>query len=142
MTVATILNEKGRDVAKIGQDASVSDVARALAAAKVGALVVTGESGGVVGIVSERDIIRAIAQSGPDCLMQAVSGIMTRTVVSCGPGETVDAVMRKMTSGRFRHMPVMEDGALVGIISIGDVVKTHIAEVELEAQSLKSYIAS
>lgn len=142
MTVATILNGKGREVASISDDATVGDVARDLTQKRVGALIVYDATGKMSGIVSERDIIRALAQRGSACLEEGVSSFMTREVVTCAPGDTADSVMRRMTDGRFRHMPVVEDGNLVGIISIGDVVKAHIAEVEMEADALRSYIVS
>ncbi|MEM9027162.1 MAG: CBS domain-containing protein [Pseudomonadota bacterium] len=142
MNVGTILNAKGHDVTTVGRDRFVSDVAATLAEHRIGAVVVLGETGTLVGIVSERDIIQAIADRGAACLSEPVSGIMTGEVVTCGPTETVDEVMCKMTAGRFRHLPVTDDDDLIGIISIGDVVKNHIAEVEMEASALRSYIVS
>ena len=93
------------------------------------------------GIISERDIIRVLAQSGPAALTGTVSAVMTRNVVSCGEGDTLAQLMTAMTTGRFRHLPVTKDGALVGIVSIGDVVKYHLSEVEMEANAMKDYIA-
>jgi len=111
-----------------------------LAAKRIGALVIVGASGGVEGIISERDIIRALAEHGASCLDRPVSDFMTREVVICSEADTLDELMATMTAGRFRHIPVVEDGALVGIVSIGDVVKHHIAEVEMEASALRTYL--
>jgi len=142
MNVAALLKVKGRAVATVRPDATVQDVAQKLAAKRIGAMVVVGPGGGLVGIVSERDVIRVIATSGSAALAMPVEEIMTRDVVTCQEGDTIDSLMAKMTAGRFRHVPVVEDGALVGLVSIGDVVKHHIAEVELEASALKSYLVS
>lgn len=142
MTVASILKDKGHDVATIAPDATLQDAVNMLAARKIGALVVTDFAGRVAGILSERDIVRAAARSGCDALKEPVSAHMTREVVTCQPSDGVDRLMEMMTSGRMRHLPVVHDGKLDGIISIGDVVKRRIAEAELEAESLKAYIAS
>ena len=141
MIVAQILASKGRDVATTTPDRSISDVVGELATRKIGALVVT-ERGRVVGIVSERDIVKTIGLKGPEILADPVSSIMTRDVITCREGETINGVMTRMTRRRFRHMPVVEDGELVGIISIGDVVKARIEEVEYEADELRTYIAT
>ncbi|MEO1794434.1 MAG: CBS domain-containing protein, partial [Pseudomonadota bacterium] len=106
------------------------------------AVVVIGEDGGVVGILSERDIIGAIAARGVAALSETLTQTMTAEVVTCDEQEQIDSVMETMTSGRFRHVPVLNSGQLVGIVSIGDVVKTHIAEVEHEAEALKAYLSS
>jgi CBS domain-containing protein len=140
MNVSSVLKVKGRSVATIAPTATLVDVARRLAAKKVGALVVISDSGAVEGIVSERDVVRALA-AGADMLGAPVSSIMTRNVVSCGESDTIDELMSAMTQHRFRHMPVMEDGRLVGIVSIGDVVKHRVAEVELEASAMRDYIS-
>jgi CBS domain-containing protein len=103
-------------------------------------MVIVGAGGEVAGIVSERDIIRMLGSDGPQCLNRPVSESMTRAVVSCQESDTLDEIMSMMTARRFRHLPVVEDGALVGIISIGDVVKHHIAEVEMEATAMREYI--
>ncbi len=141
MIVAQILASKGRDVATTTPDRSISDVVGELATRKIGALVVT-ERGRVVGIVSERDIVKTIGLKGPEILADPVSSIMTRDVITCREGETINGVMTRMTRRRFRHLPVVEDGELVGIISIGDVVKARIEEVEYEADELRTYIAT
>jgi CBS domain-containing protein len=141
MIVAHILASKGRDVATTTADKTISAVVAELSARKIGALVVV-ERGRVVGIVSERDIVKAIGLRGAGILDDAVSSIMTRDVVTCGESDTINGVMSRMTRRRFRHMPVVEDGDLVGIISIGDVVKARIEEVEHEADELRTYIAT
>ena len=97
--------------------------------------------GELAGIISERDIIRALSETGPDCLTQPVSETMTRQVVTCQETDTLDELMAMMTARRFRHLPVVTDGGLVGIISIGDVVKHHVAEIEMEATAMREYIA-
>lgn len=142
MNVAAILKGKGRAVATTRPDASMQSVIEKLSAKKIGAIVVVGGNGAVAGIISERDMIRAIAEQGPECLSLPVSDFMTRQVVSCGEGDTLDQLMATMTAQRFRHMPVIEDDALVGIVSIGDVVKHHIAEVEMEASALRTYLVA
>lgn len=141
MIVAEILASKGRDVATTTPDRPLSDIVQELATRKIGALVVT-ERGRVAGIVSERDIVKAIGLRSAEILADPVSSIMTRDVVTCREGETINSVMSRMTRRRFRHMPVVEDGELVGIVSIGDVVKARIEEVEHEADELRSYIAT
>ena len=141
MIVAQILASKGRDVATTASDRSISDVTMELAARKIGALVVT-EHGRVVGIVSERDVVRTIGLKGAGILADPVSSIMTRDVITCREGETINDVMTRMTRRRFRHLPVLEGGELVGIVSIGDVVKARIEEVEHEADDLRTYIAT
>lgn len=141
MIVAEILASKGRDVATTAPDRLLSEIVHELATRKIGALVVT-ERGRVVGIVSERDIVKAIGLRSPEILADPVSSIMTRDVVTCREGETINSVMSRMTRRRFRHMPVVEDDELVGIVSIGDVVKARIEEVEHEADELRTYIAT
>ena len=142
MIVSAILALKGRTVATIPADIPVSEAVAALAAKKIGALVVTGSGGPVDGILSERDVVRALGQRGPAILSDPVSSIMTRDVVTCRDHETINDVMTRMTRGRFRHLPVIEDRRLVGIISIGDVVKARIEEVEREAEDMRAYIAT
>lgn len=140
MNVAAILKAKGRDVATCPPTATLHDVARQLAEKRIGAVVIDNGEGGVAGILSERDMVRAIAARGGGCLGEAASAIMTRDVITCSPDDSLEGIMATMTAGRFRHVPVVEAGKLVGIVSIGDAVKHHIAEVELEANSLKSYV--
>jgi CBS domain-containing protein len=116
------------------------EVANKLSAKRIGAIVVVGAGGEVCGIVSERDIIRVLGTSGVDCLTQPVAQTMTKQVVTCQETDTLDELMAMMTARRFRHLPVVTDGALVGIVSIGDVVKHHVAEVEMEATAMREYI--
>ncbi|MDQ8697223.1 CBS domain-containing protein [Hyphomicrobium sp. LHD-15] len=142
MNVASILKLKGRAVSTVRPNASLLDVAKKLGTKKIGAIVVVGENGNVAGIISERDIIRAVSERGAPALGLMVSEVMTRTVVSCRETSEIDELMETMTKGRFRHMPVIEDDALVGIISIGDVVKFHVAEVEMEVSAMRNYLAT
>src|SRR4051812_15285462 len=142
MTVAEILSEKGREVATIEPERTISEALDELARRRIGALVVIEGKGRVAGILSERDIVRALARRGGDLLGDSVASIMTREVVTCGEGETINRVMGRMTRGRFRHVPVVEGGRLAGIVSIGDVVKARIEEVEHEAEEMRTYIAT
>jgi CBS domain-containing protein len=141
MTVAAILADKGRDVLTIAAANSLGDAVAILAKRRVGALVVVEDGDRIIGIVSERDIVRAIA-GGAAALDQPVSSVMTKNVMTCSDGETIDSVMSRMTKGRFRHLPVAENGRLTGIISIGDVVKARIEQVEREAEEMRAYIAT
>ena len=141
MNVAAILRHKGRAVTTAGPDLTLLEIADKLAAKRIGAIVIVGARGEVAGILSERDIIRALAQQGPACLKRPVSETMTKHVVTCQETDTLDELMAMMTTRRFRHLPVVTDGGLVGIISIGDVVKHHVAEVEMEATAMREYIA-
>ena len=140
MNVAAILRQKGRAVTTAGPDLTLLEIADRLAAKRIGAIVIVGARGEVAGILSERDIIRALAEQGPACLKRPVSETMTKHVVTCQETDTLDELMAMMTARRFRHLPVVTDGALVGIISIGDVVKHHVAEVEMEAMAMREYI--
>jgi CBS domain-containing protein len=140
MNVTAILKQKGRAVTTASPATMLLDVARKLAAKRIGAIVIVGNRGEVAGIISERDIIRVLAEQGPECLSKPVSEIMTRQVATCEESATLDELMAMMTARRFRHFPVVTDGALVGIISIGDVVKHHVAEVEMEATAMRDYI--
>lgn len=142
MTVAAILARKGRDVLTTTAGKTVAEAVEVLAKRKIGALVVVEQSDRIVGIISERDIVRAIGTTGGDALKDPVSSIMTKTVVTCGDHETINDVMSRMTRGRFRHLPVADNGRLAGIISIGDVVKARIEEVEREAEEMRVYIAT
>jgi CBS domain-containing protein len=141
MNVAAILALKGRAVATLAPNATLTEVARLLAAKKIGAVVICNGDGEVAGIISERDIIRVVANDGPTALDRPVTYAMTRDVISCSSEHTLDEIMALMTARRFRHLPVVENGRLAGIVSIGDVVKHHIAEVEMEATAMREYIA-
>ncbi|WP_181707587.1 CBS domain-containing protein [Chthonobacter rhizosphaerae] len=142
MTVQSILATKGKDVTTGDPSMTIAQVCARLAEHRIGALVMTDESRSVVGIISERDVVRVMANGGADALQDTASRHMTRTVITCGKRDSVDDVMEKMTRGRFRHVPVCDNGELVGIISIGDVVKYRMAEIEREAQDMRSYIAT
>ncbi len=141
MLASQILREKGDTVYTSRPGETVEAAAALLHTRRVGALVVLNEDRTVVGIVSERDIIRVLAEEGAGALQKTLAECMTRDVVFAEPSETIDALMGRMTDRRLRHLPVCVDGRLVGIISIGDLVKTKIAEVEAEASGLKAYIA-
>lgn len=143
MNVAAILKSKGRAVTTERPDATLLEVSSKLAAKKIGAIVIVAERGRIAGIISERDVIRAIAERGEAALGGPVSTVMTHNVITCHESATLDDLMESMTQGRFRHLPVVDDdGALVGIISIGDVVKNHIAEVEMEVSAMRGYLAT
>ena len=140
MTVRAILDLKGRDVTTIVPDKTLGDAASLLSQHKIGALVVTGADRRVTGILSERDIVKAVSAGGAAALEEKIAARMTREVVTCGPHDTMAELMGRMTAGRFRHVPVVENGRLVGIISIGDVVKHRLAEMERESSALRDYI--
>lgn len=140
MTVARILAEKGRSVATVAPNRSLDEAIHLLAEKRIGALVVAEGDGAVLGIISERDIMRALAELGAGALDAPVSGHMTADITTCTRDATVEDVMHLMTNGRFRHVPVLEDGRLAGLISIGDVVKRRIAAVEAEHQAMRDYI--
>jgi CBS domain-containing protein len=142
MTVAEILSGKGREVATIVAERTIAEAIDELAKRRIGALVVIEGRDRVAGIISERDIVRALARRGADLLADKVGSIMTREVVTCGESETINRVMGRMTRGRFRHIPVVEGGRLTGLVSIGDVVKARIEEVEHEAEDMRTYIAT
>jgi CBS domain-containing protein len=140
MTVATIIATKGRDVITSQPHRTLAEIATILAEKRIGALMITGADGSIKGIISERDIVRAVAQGGGQALADPVSLHMTQKVVTCEETDLISDIMEEMTRGRFRHMPVVKNGRLTGIISIGDVVKRRIAETEAESQSMREYI--
>ena len=142
MTVKSILDEKGRDVVTLGPAATIAKAMSVLAEKKIGALVVTDDNGTICGILSERDIVALIASDGAGALDQPISQAMTASVKLCHEDHTVNQLMEIMTRGRFRHLPVEKDGRLDGIISIGDVVKRRIEDVEREAEEIRNYIAT
>jgi CBS domain-containing protein len=141
MLVTQILKSKGDAVFTAAPNETLGALAGMLNARKVGALVVLDQDR-VVGIVSERDVIRAVAEAGAEALSQPVADFMTKDVIFAEPGDTVDSVLGKMTDRRIRHLPVCKDDRLVGIVSIGDLVKSKIGEVEAEADGLRAYIAA
>jgi CBS domain-containing protein len=141
MLVAEILKDKGDAVYAIGPDLTVGEACGELDRRRVGALIVC-KNDQVVGVLSERDVVKAVARDGQAALTQPVSAVMTSEVVFAAPGETVAILMGRMTDRRIRHLPVLRDGRLAGVISIGDVVKCQIAEATQEAESLRTYIAA
>jgi CBS domain-containing protein len=141
MNVETILRAKGREVATIAPEARVGDAVRRLASEGIGALVVSTDGSTVAGIISERDIVRALADRGAALLQERVGDLMTRRVHTATPEDAIEDLMGMMTQKRIRHLPVVRDGALCGIVSIGDVVKNRLDEIEFEASSLRSMIA-
>lgn len=142
MNVAGILSVKGNKIVTAKPNQTLRDIATVLARNKIGAIVVTDEQDAVCGIFSERDLVRAIAEDGDRAMEEPLETYMTKDVVTCAKQDTVADLMNRMTEGRFRHLPVLEDGKLIGIISIGDVVKRRIAETELEVEAMRGYIAS
>jgi CBS domain-containing protein len=142
MRISDVLRGKGNEVATIGPAATVSDLVTALGERNIGAVVVVedGVASPVVGIVSERDVVRRLRDRGGDLLTARVEEIMTRDVLTCSPEDTVDHLAEVMTERRIRHMPVLRDGRLVGIVSIGDVVKSRISQLESDREQLESYI--
>lgn len=142
MTVSAILAEKGTSVFTANKNSSITQIIHLLAKNKIGSIVITDETGGVCGIVSERDIVRDIAIAGIDALEANVSQCMTSKVISCTRHDTISYVMAVMTENRFRHMPVIEDGKLLGLVSIGDVVKRKIEDTERETEQMRSYISN
>lgn len=141
MNVATILKQKGRGVFTTTKDVSLLDIAKLLAHHGIGCIVIAGDDDKIAGIVSERDLMRAISQDGPKVLKEPVSTFMTKTVVTAREADTINWLMSEMTARRFRHMPVVESGRLVGLVSIGDLVKIQIAEIEMEAAATREYTA-
>lgn len=142
MTVRQVLSGKGADVVTIAPDKTLAQAAKLLADKRIGAVVVCSDEKAVAGILSERDIIRALARNGAAALDQKVADSMTRDVVTCSMQADADHLMRLMTDGKFRHVPVVENGTLVGIVSIGDVVNRRLSDIEAEQRALKDYIAS
>jgi CBS domain-containing protein len=141
MNVSQLLGDKGHDVVSVQPHRTLAEAIRTLSEKRIGAVVVTGADGALVGILSERDIIRAIGKDGGGALESPVSRAMTAKVVTCRPQTSVDELMEIMTSGRFRHVPVVENGRVAGIVSIGDVVKYRVAEIEAEGRAMRDYIA-
>jgi CBS domain-containing protein len=142
MTVARILDDKGRDVFTTQPHRTMREVIELLASKGVGAVVVSDASQSVLGILSERDVVRVLGRHGASALEDPVSRHMTPKVITVARDDTIEHVMQTMTEGRFRHVPVVEDGRLIGIISIGDVVKRHVDAIDSERQALREYIAT
>ncbi len=142
MLVTQMFNQKkAHRIITIRPETTVPEAARILKEEHIGALMIMGDDGTLVGIMSERDIVRAIPEHGADLFSLSVEQLMTRSVVTCGPDARVHQIMEKMTAGHFRHMPVLEDGNLIGMISIGDVVKTRLDELETEGAHMRNFIA-
>jgi CBS domain-containing protein len=142
MSVAQILSGKGRDVVTTQPHRTLLEAAQLLAEKGIGAVVVADAGRQVLGILSERDIVKAVGREGPAALEQSVSKHMTAKVFTVSEDTPVETVMETMTRGRFRHVPVIKDGRLAGLVSIGDVVKHHVNEIESEHRALRDYIAT
>ena len=141
MTVAAILKHKGHDVVHVGPDATIAEVAQQFAVRGIGAILVCDAWGDLLGIISERDVVRSLAAHGAVTLGKRASELMTRDVTTVTERTTVPEAMEMMTLGRFRHLPVMQDGRITGIVSIGDIVKARMMQQEQEVDSLKAYVA-
>ena len=142
MFVSDILSQKGGSVFTVSPETSVALVSQQLSVRRIGSVLVLDGEGGVAGIVSERDLVRALASHGAKALELEARQVMTRDVVTCDPDESIDNVMEIMTRGRFRHLPVVRRGELLGLVSIGDVVKSRLEETRHEAEALKAYISA
>jgi CBS domain-containing protein len=140
MTVSTVLSEKGRQVVTIEPGASLAAAAGLLAEKRIGAALILGADLRLVGIISERDIVQALAARGAAALDEPVSSAMTRRVETCNEREPISNIMGRMTEGKFRHMPVVDQGRVVGIVSIGDAVKHRLREMEHESAAMRDYI--
>jgi CBS domain-containing protein len=140
MTVGIILAEKGRETFTIEPSASLAEAVKVLADKRIGAALILGADRRIAGILSERDIVRALAERGAGALNEPVSQTMTRKVETCNEHETVVSIMERMTTGKFRHMPVVDQGRLVGVVSIGDIVKHRVKEMESESVAMRDYI--
>ncbi len=145
MNVKTILAAKasgalGGDVISVEPTADLATAARLLGACRIGAVVIRGAGGRLAGILSERDIVRAISEHGANALVLPVGQVMTRNVATCGEDDSIASIMERMTEGKFRHMPVLSKGELIGLVSIGDVVKQRVEEIEQESEAMRDYI--
>lgn len=142
MIVQQILTSKGaQGVVTVPPDMAVSEVTRILTENRIGGVIVSASGDTADGILSERDIVRALSNRGPSCLNETAEQMMTRNPTCCGRSDTADQVLRGMTDGRFRHMPVVEDGKLVGIVTIGDVVKARLSQLSMERDALEGMVA-
>ena len=140
MNVATILKQKGGGVFTTTSDKSLLDIAKLLAQHGIGCIVIVGDDDKIAGIVSERDLMRAISQGGAEVLTEPVSDFMTKTVMTAEKADTIKQLMSEMTIRQFRHMPVVERDRLIGLVSIGDLVKIHVADAEFESGAMRQYI--
>ena len=142
MFVSDILSQKGGLVFTVTPGTSVAQLAQQLSARRIGSVLVLDGEGSVAGIVSERDLVRALASHGAKAMELEARQVMTRDVVTCDPDDSIDQVMQTMTRGRFRHLPVVRHGELLGLVSIGDVVKARLEEAKYETEALKAYIVA
>jgi CBS domain-containing protein len=142
MSVKIILAAKGREVVTVEPSARLADVVQLLAEKRIGAALILGAEYRIIGLISERDIVRALAERGAAALAEPVSQTMTRKVETCNEGEPISNIMQRMTDGKFRHVPVVDQGRLVGIVSIGDVVKHRLQEMEQESTAMREYIST
>jgi CBS domain-containing protein len=142
MNVGTILKLKGSGVFTTAKDKSLLDIARLLTQHGIGCIVIVGDDDKIVGIMSERDLMRAMGEAGPEVLKAPVSDFMTKTVITAGEADTIDKLMSEMTIHRFRYMPVVERGRLIGLVSIGDLVAIHVADAEFESDAMRQYITA
>ena len=140
MYVSALLENKGADVVTAAPNTTINQAVALLAENKIGVLVISADGKSVDGILSERDIVRALAEQGNDIGNADAATLMSRDVVSCAPGDTIESLMGLMTERRIRHLPVLENGKLAGIVSIGDIVKHRLAEIESEADALRQYV--
>jgi|SRR3954465_3693047 CBS domain-containing protein len=140
MHVAAVIKRKGSGVISITPDRTIADATNLLTENRIGAVLVMDGTEGIRGIISERDIIRALSKYGADALSHTVGSLMTREVQQCSPNDTIAEVMTTMTTRRFRHLPVVDGGKLLGMISIGDVVKQRLDDTELEVETLRGYV--
>jgi CBS domain-containing protein len=142
MKLAELIKGRHQDIIRIRANSKIAEAANTLTAKKIGALLVEDDSGEIVGILSERDIVRGMGKHGADLHDVGVSELMTRELIRCSPDDTVNEAMAMMTDRRIRHLPVFADGKLVGLVSIGDLVKSRIMEVQSEAEALRQYMFS
>jgi CBS domain-containing protein len=142
MTIEQILNDKGREIVSARAGQTLAEIASLLDQRRVGAVVVLDSGGSIVGVVSERDLVRQMARLGAASLNTPVEGAMTRSVITIDVRDTVDSALQLMTDRRIRHLPVMRENRLVGVVSIGDLVKWKIAETQAEAEAMKSYLSA
>jgi len=140
MILDMILREKGREVFSVAESATLKEAAELLDARRVGAMVILNEAGHLIGVISERDIVRQVARSGAAALKSTVSDAMTRQVVTARPGDTIEQAMNRMTDRRIRHLPVVDGNQLLGVVSIGDLVARRLAEATAEVDAIRSYI--
>lgn len=140
MTVSVILADKGRDIVTIEPNATLGAAVHLLAEKRIGAALILGADRRIAGIISERDVVRALAERGAAALDEPVSRTMTRKVETCNESEPVAVIMERMTAGKFRHMPVVAQGRLIGVVSIGDIVKHRVHEMERESVAMRDYI--